>query len=37
MTVTIYGIKTCDTVKKARSWLEASGVAHRFVRKRTKE
>ena len=31
MTVTIYGIKTCDTVKKARTWLEASGVEHRFV------
>ncbi|MDQ2634993.1 MAG: arsenate reductase [Pseudomonadota bacterium] len=31
MTVTIYGIKNCDTVKKARSWLEASGVEHRFV------
>jgi Spx/MgsR family transcriptional regulator len=31
MTVTIYGIKNCDTVKKARNWLEANGVAHRFV------
>ena len=31
MTVTIYGIKNCDTVKKARSWLEGRGVAHRFV------
>lgn len=31
MTVTIYGIKTCDTVRKARTWLEARGVAHRFV------
>lgn len=31
MTVTIYGIKTCDTVKKARAWLEGRGVAHRFV------
>lgn len=31
MTVTIYGIKTCDTVRKARNWLEASGVDHRFV------
>jgi arsenate reductase len=31
MTVTIYGIKTCDTVKKARTWLEGRGVAHRFV------
>lgn len=31
MTVTIYGIKTCDTVRKARTWLEGRGVAHRFV------
>ena len=31
MTVTIYGIKTCDTVRKARNWLEASGVDHHFV------
>lgn len=31
MTVTIYGIKTCDTVRRARNWLEASGIDHRFV------
>ncbi|MEP9385809.1 arsenate reductase [Mesorhizobium sp. KR9-304] len=31
MTITIYGIKTCDTVRKARGWLEGRGVAHRFV------
>jgi arsenate reductase len=31
MTVTIYGIKTCDTVRKARTWLEGRGVTHRFV------
>ena len=31
MTVTIYGIKTCDTVKKARNWLEGRGVEHCFV------
>ncbi|MCF3641148.1 ArsC family reductase [Rhizobium sp. TRM95111] len=30
MTVTIYGIKTCDTMKKARAWLDAKGVAYRF-------
>jgi arsenate reductase len=30
MTVTIYGIKNCDTMKKARAWLDAHGVAHRF-------
>lgn len=26
MTVTIYGIKACDTMHKARAWLEAHGV-----------
>lgn len=31
MTITIYGIKNCDTVKKARAWLEGEGVPHRFV------
>jgi Spx/MgsR family transcriptional regulator len=30
MTVTIYGIKNCDTMKKARSWLEERGVAYAF-------
>ncbi|MCA1438756.1 ArsC family reductase [Ensifer sp. IC4062] len=30
MTATIYGIKNCDTMKKARSWLEGHGVAYRF-------
>jgi arsenate reductase (glutaredoxin) len=29
-TVTIYGIKNCDTMKKARTWLEANGVAYTF-------
>ena len=28
--VTIHGIKNCDTMKKARAWLEANGVAHAF-------
>ncbi len=28
---TLYGLKNCDTVKKARAWLEAKGVAYRFV------
>jgi arsenate reductase (glutaredoxin) len=28
--VTIYGIKNCDTMKKARAWLEAHGVAYAF-------
>jgi arsenate reductase len=27
---TIYGIKNCDTMKKARAWLEAHKVAHAF-------
>jgi len=30
MTITIYGIKNCDTMKKARAWLEAHGVAYAF-------
>lgn len=31
MTMTVlYGIKNCDTVKKARRWLEEHGVAYRF-------
>lgn len=28
--VTIYGIKNCDTMKKARAWLDAQGVAAEF-------
>jgi arsenate reductase (glutaredoxin) len=28
--ITIYGIKNCDTMKKARTWLESHGVAYRF-------
>ncbi len=30
MSVTIYGIKNCDTMKKARVWLESHGVAYAF-------
>ena len=30
MAVTIYGIKNCDTMKKARAWLDGKGVAYRF-------
>ncbi|NTJ44252.1 ArsC family reductase [Agrobacterium larrymoorei] len=30
MTITIYGIKNCDTMKKARTWLEAQGVDYAF-------
>jgi arsenate reductase len=29
-TVTIYGIKNCDTMKKALAWLDAHKVAYRF-------
>jgi len=28
---TIYGIKNCDTMKKAFKWLEANGIAYEFV------
>jgi len=28
--ITIYGIKACDTMKKARAWLGAHRVAHEF-------
>jgi arsenate reductase (glutaredoxin) len=27
---TIYGIKNCDTMKKARAWLDKRGVAYEF-------
>jgi arsenate reductase (glutaredoxin) len=26
----MYGIRNCDTIKKARAWLEAQGVAYEF-------
>jgi arsenate reductase len=29
-TVTMFGIKNCDTIKKARAWLDARGIAYRF-------
>ena len=28
--ITLYGIKNCDTVKKARKWLDAQGIDFRF-------
>ena len=28
--VTIYGIKNCDTMKKARAWLDGRGIAYSF-------
>ena len=30
MTVTVYGIPNCDSVKKVRVWLDAHGVAYAF-------
>jgi len=29
-TVTIYGITNCDTMKKARAWLDKHGIAYAF-------
>ena len=31
MTVTLYGIPNCDTVKKARNWLDEHGVDQGFI------
>ena len=31
MTTTVYGLKNCDTCKKATRWLDRFGVAHVFV------
>ena len=30
MAITIYGIKSCDTMKLARTWLESHGVKYEF-------
>lgn len=30
MSITVYGISNCDTVKKARSWLAVKGGAYAF-------
>ncbi len=30
MTITLYGIANCDTVKKARVWLDGRGIAFAF-------
>ncbi len=30
MTITIHGIKACDTMQKARAWLDGHGVAYAF-------
>ena len=31
MTVTLYGLKTCDTCRKARKELDAAGISHGYV------
>lgn len=30
MSITIYGIKNCDTMKKAFNWLDEHGIKHTF-------
>ena len=30
MSITLYGIKACDTMKKARTWLDEHGVSYAF-------
>lgn len=30
MSIEVYGIPNCDTVKKARTWLDANGIAYAF-------
>jgi arsenate reductase (glutaredoxin) len=30
MALVVYGVPNCDTVKKARAWLDARGVQHQF-------
>ena len=30
MNPTLYGIRNCDTMKKARAWLDRQGVTYRF-------
>lgn len=30
MTIAMYGIKNCDTIKKARDWLAGQGLAYDF-------
>ena len=31
MAVTLYGLKNCDTCKKARNWLARFGIEHQFI------
>ena len=30
MSITLFGIKNCDTIKKARKWLDANNIEFRF-------
>jgi arsenate reductase len=30
LAITVYGIKSCDTMKKARTWLDSNGVQYEF-------
>ncbi len=30
MSITMYGIKNCDTIRKARAWLDKHGVVYAF-------
>jgi arsenate reductase len=30
VTLTVYGIKNCDTIRKARAWLEVRGIPYGF-------
>ncbi len=30
MTITMYGIPNCDTIKKAKKWLDAEGISYEF-------
>jgi arsenate reductase (glutaredoxin) len=36
LAITIYGIKNCDTMKKARAWLDKCGVDYAFHDYKTK-
>lgn len=29
--ITLYGVKTCDTCRKARRWLEAASIDYRYI------
>lgn len=28
--ITVYGLRNCDTCRKARKWLQSQGIEHRF-------